>query len=500
MKWFRWVILMAVAAMVLGAFQGCAIPEPNPALTPEIEKAQPKALLGQEKAARLPEPPPFSEKLAPVATGVERETRLFSLNFDNAQVGAVLQGILRDTDLSLSVEAEVDLSRPVTVHSRNSTLKEALDLVVVKGAGYAWKVEGGQLEINRFEERLFVLDYLDLAGVTNIDVGGDMLASSIESSGVTGKFQVTANREKEKGDIWEQVRKVLEGMKTSDGTLQLNPRSGLIYMADTPRKVATMVRFLEELAVSLHRQVLIEAKILEVQLDDSSRYGIDWASVQMALNPNNFSDRLFDQLNLNLNRGGLITLNQNTSFGAIVDALESQGDVKVLSNPHLSVMNGQSAVMTVGSQFPFSDITGVTRDEDTDRVTIDATIKRVVFGLQLGITPQIAADGIITINVVPTITRQEGTEEVQIPTGVAEVQSFDNPVIGLQEVATTVRVRQGESVVIGGLISEEKSLNRSGLPGLRKIPLLRYIFGNAENEVKTRELVILLKPYVKEVS
>lgn len=492
---FKCLLLLAVIA---SALLGCTIPDPRPVLTPEVDKIQPKAMLEQEKTVLAPGPPPFAERLAPVATGVEREIRLYSLNFDNAQMGAVLQSILRDTDLSLSVEAEVDLNRPVTVHSRNSTLAEVLDLVVVKGAGYAWKVEGSQLEINRFEERQYVLDYLDLAGVTNIDVGGDMLASSIAASGVTGKFQVTASREKENGDVWGQVKKVLEGIKSEDGSLQLNPRSGLIYMADTPRRVATMVRFLDSLSASLHRQVFIEAKILEVRLDDANRHGIDWAQIELALNPNNFSSRIPDVVNLNFNRGGTIVLDEVTSLGAVVDFLGTQGDVSVLSNPHISVMNGQSAVMTVGSQFPFADITGVSRDEDTDVVTVDATIKRVVFGLQLGITPQISADGIINLHVVPTITRNEGTESVQIPVSGLGVQSFDNPVIGLQELATTVRVKEGQAVILAGLISQEKAVKRSGLPGLGRLPVLRYFFGNAEEVTNSRELVILLKPHIKE--
>jgi len=296
------------------------------------------------------------------------------------------------------------------------------------------------------------------------------------------------------------VQKVLDGLKSADGTLQINPRSGLIYMADTPRKVAAMVRFLDSLSSSLKRQVLIEAKVVEVQLSDSHRHGIDWSNITAVIQSS--SNKIVDIADFSLNNNGQIFIGPTefSSLQAVVDLLETQGDVSVLSNPHISVLNGQSAVMTVGSQFPFTDISGVSRDQDTDTVNIDATIKRAVFGLQLGITPQISENGIITINVVPTITRNEGTEQVEVPTGIGEVQSFSNPVIGLQEMATTVRVRSEQAVIIGGLISQEKHTNATGLPGLRKIPLLRYLFGNADYETKSRELVILLKPYIKEVS
>jgi MSHA biogenesis protein MshL len=490
--------ILALSLLLAVGTVACAPVRPRTAEAKEALQAQPRQLIEQAMAPRAPGPPPFREKLAPVAAGLEGEARLYSLNFDNAPLGAVIRSVVRDAGLSLAIESEVDLGRPVTVHATNATLEEILDLVVVKGAGYAWKTQAGRLEINRFEERIYVLDYLDVPGVTEVNVGGDMLASSVESSGVSGKFQVQSRRAETRSDIWTQIRGVLEGMKSADGVLQINPQSGLIYIADTPRKLDAMVRLLDSLSAALKRQVLIEAKIIEVRLDDSYRFGIDWAQVQMALNPGNFSGNFFDQLNLNFNRSGSIILSETTSFGTVVDLLATQGDVTVLSNPHIVVLNGQSAVMTVGSQFPFTDITGVSRDEDTDVVTIDATIKRAVFGLQLGITPQISADGVITLNVVPTVTRQEGTEQVQIPVGVAQVQSFDNPVIGLQELATTVRVREGEALVLGGLISQEKTVNTSGLPVLRHIPLLGHLFSNDEQRTTSRELVILLRPHVKE--
>lgn len=492
---FRLCCLLVLVSLGVAA---CAVPSPRPVQTAEVDRIQPKAALEQEKAVPPPGPPPFTEKLAPVVTGLEKIDRLFSLNFDNAQLGAVLQSLVGDTDISLSVESGVDLTRPVTVHSRNSTLAEALDLVVVKGAGYAWKSTGSQLEINRFEERLYVFDYLDLTGETSLDVGGDMLGSSIQDSGVAGKFQITAKREKVKGDIWEQVQKALEGIRSADGRLQINPRSGLIYLEDTPRKIASMVAFLDNMSVSLKRQVLIEAKILEVQLRDSQRYGIDWSSLGAAIK----GDFLFDIANFNLNNNGRVIISSELDTSlltAAVDFLQTQGDVSVLSNPHISVLNGQSAVMTVGSQFPFTDISGVTRDEDTDEVTIDATIKRAVFGVQLGITPQIARDGIITVNVVPTITRNEGEELVEVPTGTSEVVSFSNPVIGLQEMATTVRVRSGQAIIIGGLIAQEKVSTTSALPGFGRLPIFKYFFGNQEYEARNRELVIILQPHIKEV-
>lgn len=488
-----WISLL-VCGLLLG---GCVPIYPRATDLSGLEQeTPPRELLKPQPPPSLPVPV-FAEAIALPAADMTAASpeKLYTFSFTAVPLGQVLQAVLGETRVNLSVDPAVDLNRPVTVHMKNGTLREVLDLVISRGAGGVWKLKGDQLTVGRFEERIYRFDYLDLAGTIDVEVGGDMLASSVAQSGVAGKFQIKNKKEVKKADVWEQVQEILTGLKSKDGVLQVNRSSGLIYIADTPRHVATMVEFLDQLKSSLTRQVMIEAKIFDVQLDEEFRYGIDWENIQAALDPDLVPDRLLpDIAEFSFNGNGTIVFSQTTAIGAIVDLLAKQGDVTVLSNPHLAVMNGQSAVMTVGSQFPFADITGVSRDEETNVVTIDGTIKRAVFGLQLGITPQISADGMITLNVVPTVTRQEGTQQVEFPFGGIGVQTVENPIIGLQELSTTVRVRDGQSVVLAGLISQEKSQTTAGLPWLRRIPGAGFIFGNGEEIKKNRELVILIRP------
>ena len=477
---------------------GCSIIEPRPVVQKGIDDIHPKAILEREKKVKPPGPPPFSEKLTPVAKGLVKEIKLYSLIFNNTPLAQIIKAITRDSELNLSVESQIDFAKPVTVHLKSATFEEALDMVVVKGAGYAWKIEEDTLYIKRFEERIYQLDYLDMSGETEIEIGGDMLATSVEDAGVAGKFQVKAKRAAEITDVWAEVQKTLKGLQSKDGILRINRTAGIIYMADTPRGVASMVQFLDSLSESLHRQVFIEAKILEVLLSDDYRYGIDWSSLEVDFK----SDWgiLPDSLSLNFNRGGSITLSDQSRFSSILDFLRTQGDVTVLSNPHLSVMNRRSAVMTVGFQFPFADIDGVDRDSETGVITFGTTIKRAILGLQLGITPQISPDRIVTLHIVPTITRIQGEEQVEIPLSSTEIQSISNPIIALQELATTVRVRAGNSVVLAGLISQIRQLNHEGLPLLSKVPFLGTLFKNMEQSLENKELVIFITPYVKEIT
>ena len=488
-----------VVSFILFSFCfSCTLPEPRPVADMGMDKIHPAAIMQKEKIIKPPGPPPFSEKLEPVAKGLIKETNLYTLVFDNAPLGAVISAITKDTDLNLSVESEIDLTKPVTVNLTRVTFQEALDMVVVKGAGYACKIEDGNLNIKRFDQRIYHLDYLDMAGGTAIEVGGDMLTAGVADSGVTGKFQVKAERSVENTDVWTRLRIDLEGLKSEKGTLRVNRNAGIIYMADTPRRLASMVRFLDSLSESLHRQVFLEAKIMEVILNDTNKYGIDWSAMNVEFTSG--WNVLPDNLSINFNSGGTIALADQSSLSMILDFLQTQGDVSVLSNPHLAVMNGCSAVMTVGYQFPYGDVTGVDRDPETGVITFGTSIKRTVLGLQLGITPQISSDGIVTLHIVPTITRIQGDEEVELPTSVDTTQTISNPVIDLQELATTVRVREGNSIVLAGLINQVKQLNQEGLPWLNKIPVLKYLFKKAEDKTASRELVIFITPYIKRIS
>lgn len=498
----KWPQVIVVSLFLAGVslFYGCATPRPQtPAQknSQELARMQPKTLLDQAKQRRRPGPPPFTEQMAPLTRGIVRSPKLYSLVFEKAALGDVIAVLTKDSEYNLSIESEVDLARPVTVNLKHVTLEEALDMIVVNGTGYAWTIEKGTLAIRRFVERIYHLDCLDMVGETIIDVGGDMLGSGVENSGVTGKYQVKTKKTEKSSDLWTAVEQALSGMKSSEGVLRLNRPAGIIYMTDTPRKLAAMVRFLDSLSETLNRQVYVEARIMEVTLNDESKYGIDWS--QLGAMFTSSQDFIPDVFELGFNRGGAIVKGGQTQFLAMLDFLKTQGDVKVLSNPHLTVMNRKSALLTVGYQFPYVDIDGVDRDVETDVVTIGTSIRRAVLGLQLGITTQIAADGMITFHIVPTLTRIQREVDIEIPLG-TRTQAISNPIIDLQELATTVRVYEGDSFVLAGLISKIRTIDHEGLPLLGNMPLIGNLFKHMKNVEQDTELVILVTPYIRDDS
>jgi MSHA type pilus biogenesis protein MshL len=460
----------------------------------ELDRIKPHSILQSEKEKRDPGPPPFDEKLSPLTHELQSPPKLFSIVFHRAPLGDVIRALTKDTDYNVSVESEIDLVRSISVNLKNVTLEEALDIIIVNGAGYAWNVEKGTLGIKRFAERIYQFNSLDLVGQTEVDVGGDMLGSGMQNAGVSGKYQLKTRKPDQGADIWLTVEQGLLGLKSEDGILRMNRNAGVIYMADSPRKLAIMVRFLDSLTESLNRQVFVEARIMEVTLSDETKLGIDWTKWNVAFSSG--QSVLPDVFEIGFNGTGSIQHGSPTRFQALLDFLRTQGEVKVLSNPHLTVMNRQSAVFTVGYQFPYADVDGVDRDKTTGMITIGTSIRRAILGLQMGLTAQISADGMVTFHIVPTLTRIQRQVDVEIPLGLTKA-SISNPVIDLQELATTVRVREGNSFVLAGLISKIRNIQHKGLPLLGDIPLIGGIFKHQVQSETSSELVIYITPYVQ---
>ena len=479
-----------LATLGLMATCGCAAVRTAPLELAELEGPAPREIIAEQwSTPALPlggHQPAELEEQAARAELLDTGPR-HSMVLKAAPLLEVVLSLLSEAPLSLVVGPDIETERSVTVTLHDATLGESLDMVIRGAPGYAWPIE----------ERIFHLDQLDLPGETKIEVGGDMLASSVQQSGVSGAFRIKVDKAAEDGNIWNSVERILTGLKSKEGALQVNRGTGIIYMEDTPKRVDAMVRVLERISAMLSMQVFSEAKILEVRLFSSQKYGIDWSALDLGVGGG--GDLAATGSGISMNGGSSLVFSDQVQFSAVLDFLDTRGDVSVLSNPHIAVMNGQPAVMTVGFQFPYGDITGVDRDPETGFVTYGTSIKRAVLGLQLGLTPHVSPEGVITIQIVPTITRIQRQEDVEIPTSITTTQTISNPVIDLQELATTVRVRNGESIILAGLISQTRSDDRSGLGLLSGLPIVGRLFDHSEREEENRELVIMLRPTIRSI-
>lgn len=300
---------------------------------------------------------------------------------------------------------------------------------------------------------------------------------------------------------------------------------GLITVT-APRPVLEKIdSYISTLKKSLYKQISIEAKIIEVQLSDASSIGINWSSVLKNYNlsgratfgdngqvyPFIYNDDRVNGENTRINDadGNYLgkyfkTINPGqfisnitmgaASFDVFLNALNEQGDTKILSNPKLSVMNGQPSLITVGRNVTYIDSIESDLDSDSGIVTYSVETERILSGVGMALTATILGDDEIIMNLVPI------TSELQEPIEYRDVGNLGGtvglPVINVREISTTVKVRDGEMLVIGGLISEVTKNEGEFAPLLGSIPIIKYLFGYETKEMVKRELIILLRPRI----
>ena len=279
--------------------------------------------------------------------------------------------------------------------------------------------------------------------------------------------------------------------KTSSGFYSVDPALGLITVT-APRPLLDKVQiYVDNLKEEMYKQINIEAKILEVTLEKGDNKGIDWGSLLKG-SAFNFSASFGSGGQIYPKSGRFLdTLTLDTkAFDLVLDALESQGTTKVLSNPRLSVMNGQPAVIYVGDNVTYISKVDTTINEGT--VTTSVTTAQAVSGLRLEVYATVMSDDEIVMSIIPMIS------ELDQP---IEYKQFGTNQVGLPEIRertmnSMVRLKNGEMLIVGGLISSTDIQNKSSVPILSKIPGMKYIFGNKGDSLVRKELVVLLRPRI----
>ncbi|HXT18165.1 MAG TPA: hypothetical protein VN706_21220 [Gemmatimonadaceae bacterium] len=284
-----------------------------------------------------------------------------------------------------------------------------------------------------------------------------------------------------------------------DGSsLVISPMAGLINVTAMPDKVARVQEFLDDFQASVLRQVMIEAKIVEVTLTKTFQYGIDWSIVSAAAS-NKFGVTLRSDPSVTTtgNAGNInFTFTGGaTSVTAVLTALASEGNVSVLSNEQTSALNNQRAIFDVTTDEIFFNVSRTPLlGPNGGVVTTQSSIipQQISVGVVLDVLPQISADNVLTMDIRPAVTSIDHTATISLPDGT----TASAPVIARREGDTIARMRAGETMVIGGLVQNRKDQTTSGIPVLKDIPLLGKAFQHIDNTETRTELVVFLTPTI----
>jgi MSHA type pilus biogenesis protein MshL len=286
------------------------------------------------------------------------------------------------------------------------------------------------------------------------------------------------------------------------GIFSINRQAGIVLVTAFPDVIAKAAELLEAIEGTIQRQVLIHAKILEVSLKDEFRYGINYDMLFGLLKKGRRDLSLgqgLDEASRTLLPNLVKDIKQVEGFfqftirtgdvDAILEALTVQGDVNVISSPKISTLNNQTAIIKVGQQKTFFTVTSTTFATTGTPVTTETVNpSTITIGVTLDVTPQISSDGFITMNIHPSVTDQVGITTSR--------KGDEAPILDVRETDTVIRVKDGETIVIGGLMQEKIDSEENRVPVLGNIPGLGVLFRQVNNKKKKVDLAIFLTPTI----
>jgi MSHA biogenesis protein MshL len=542
-KRFHFPIPCAVTSVVLAslALVGCAEHAPlrSPAQTPleqlrtELNAGASRPVAAGDAAAPAP----------PTARPAPSEPR-FDLVVNGAQARDVFLALVADSPYSMLMHPDVKGTLSVTL--RKVTVREALDSIR-DVYGFDYKIDGQRVTVfpPTMQTRIFMLNVLnhqrqgrsDLRVASGATRAGSSSGSSSSSpAGTSGAAPSPANSNTQpdssqvstssNADIWTETTEALRAIVGlgQGRSVITSPQAGTIAVRAMPDELRQVESFLRASRAALDRQVMLEAKIVEVELREGFQSGIDWSILRgrgsigqtsgyannaLVTNPNGLptlpsalGQVLLDSVSLPSAGSGTLGLALAThGFNAVLGFLETHGDVQILSSPRVATLNNQKAVLKVGTDEYFvTNVSGgtVTTGSGTNAGTTtlpSLTLTPFFSGISLDVTPQIDEGDTITLHVRPAVTRvTEKTKQIDLGT----IGNYRLPLASntVNETDTMVRVTDGHIVAIGGLMQSESNGSQSGLPGSNGNPITRTLFGNTGSSMRKKELVILIKPTI----
>ena len=549
-------LALALAAVV--AVAGCA--NDRPLRTPDVQAAvradMAPAKLAEPKAEPKPTAVPMqvtnalAEPATPLAP-LPAEPRL-DLLVNDANAREVFLAIVADTRYSMLMHPDVGGKLSVTL--RGVTVQEALESIR-DVYGYDFKIDGRRITVYAptLQTRIFTLNYptSQRAGSSELRVSSGAGQSSSQGSTNTGNTNTNNNSNttggqggtnggqtessristSSKSEFWVELAEAVRGLvgKGEGRSVITSPQAGIMAVRGMPDELRQVEKFLKAAQIAVERQVMLEAKIVEVELRDGFQSGIDWSALRNGkgqtgamgtMSGNTTSNALVrgvqnnlpgfaatagllaDNIALPASGSGLFGLAFATDgFQAVLGFLETRGDVQILSSPRIATLNNQKAVLKVGTDEYF--VTGVSGGNSATQTTTgntqptmpSITMSSFFSGISLDVTPQIDDNKTITLHVHPSVSNvTEKTKQIDL----GSIGNYRFPMASnsVNESDTVVRIQDGHIVAIGGLMQIETSRQASGLPGTNSVPVFSTLFNNKADSGRKKEVVVLIKPTI----
>ncbi|MGB5260844.1 MAG: pilus (MSHA type) biogenesis protein MshL [Gammaproteobacteria bacterium] len=537
-----WLVLTALATV------GCQLLPTMPTENmQEITDALDDSIHAEVDDAAVAPPPAVADALLPPLRGElpailpDLEPR-FDISVNNSMAREFFMSLVKGTTLNMVVHP--DVNGTITISLRDVTIEDVLS-TTRDVYGYRYRRSGNTYQVfpARIRTQIFTVDYLDavrnggsrttvssgsISGAGKAEVGGSGdntvgTTGGDNSSGALFSGSVVSTRSE--SDFWSDLQESLKMIIGEEGgrKVMVHPHSGVIVVHALPEELRDVGEFLQTIENAAHRLVVLEAKIIEVTLDEKFQSGINWNAL---IDLGGDKSILFGQSGganvfntgasalagttvplVNGNQvigfdtealGGIFTINANLdNFNALIELIKTQGDVQVLSSPRISTVNNQKAVIKVGQDEFF--VTDVETDTDFSGVnantSVDVTLTPFFSGVALDVIPQISDDNSVILHIHPAIS-EVTEEEKTISTSTTEELTIPLALSTIRETDTVIRAQSGQIVVLGGLMKNIARNDEARTPILGDMPLFGDMFSHNRTITTKSELVILLRPIV----
>ena len=417
---------------------------------------------------------------------------------ENANLHKVLYSISKIAGLNLIIDKDVESNIPITLSVKNANIKDVLD-IIMQMSGCYYTLQGNILHVKEYMRKRFTIAYVHANSSFSTDLGGDILSSATsggssgESSsrqGISGKYSLKYDTPKDINNFYKSLDENIKLLISENGKYTLNRFSGVLSVYDKKKNIDAIANFIKDIKKQFNKQILIEAKILEVTLNKSHQLGINWEAVSNSV----FSqgDRLILQQTLGLTGTVAGTISYSSeNFGALINAIDENGKIDTIANPRIKVLNGQSAIISSGKLVPYWEKSVETsQGASTSNIQVTYNRRDVLDGITLGVTPIVMENGKIMLNVTPISSSIEG-EKIYYDESGASVATA--PIINIKEAGTIIYAKDNDLVLIGGLMSTSMKKNTKEIPYLSKMPIFGFLFKGVNNIKEKKELVILLR-------
>ena len=548
--------LVLSAALVVAGCQSYGVGEEvKPHIRDELARSQ-------NTTSSKPTPPPQlnQELLAEVARyqalPAPTSQKMFAVSANNVDVRPFFDALVEDTPYSVAVHPAV--SGQISLTLKEVALEDVLTIISrmypldVFLKGKVIQVMPSQLKTESIPVNFLMIKRF---GVSNVSVIAGGVSEQDQNNGgnnggINGNNNISGNalggqggfggqgglggnniqqlngsniQTTSENDFWSDLKEALKVLvsPTEGRQVVVSPQAGLVTVRALPSEIAVVKDFLNQSQESLQRQVVLEARIIEVTLNDGYQQGVRWDRIASGLTgsvnfgfsggaiASNFAantaagiDPAINAVNgignsISTDIGGVSTLRiSRGDFDGVINMLQTQGDVQMLSNPRVTVTNNQKAVIKVGQDEYFVTDVSTSEDQSATQTENENDIELTPFfsGIALDVTPQIDRSGSVILHVHPSVTEtaeqtkviQVGDQQILLPLAQSNIRESD----------TVIRARDGEIVVIGGLMETVTSEQESKTPLLGDIPFIGNAFKNKAKTQSKRELVILIRPSV----